>query len=166
MSKFVTKPVPAAAKTVVRGKATQTDRIHVKANGKTVVDETRVDETEASSETLFERMRDAAESYFNSIQAPSWTRRVVSITLGILTYGTVFYGCMQLIDILCLAVVAYTGLGFISFMAAFLGILVAIIAATTAGKWVYDTAMVFEYSTFKAKCASFFRIGAAKPAVA
>jgi hypothetical protein len=130
----------------------------------TVVDEVIEPQPQASSESYFERMRAAADDYFASINAPSWTRRVVSITLGLIGYGTVFYGLMQLVDVLCFAAIAYTGVGFISFMVAFLGVLASVIAACTAGKWVYDQAMVFEYSNFKARVTSFFGFNKKEPA--
>lgn len=122
----------------------------------TVVEPVAEPVAEASEETLFERMRASADAYFAKIGKPTWVRQLVSIGLGLITYGTVFYACMGLVDALCMAAIAYSGIGFISFMVAFLGILASLLVASTAGKFVYDTAMAFEWSQVKARCVGWF----------
>ena len=147
-SKFT---APAAAPVTAK-------RVRKAPEPKPTVTATPVTETESSSETLFERMRAAADDYWQSIHTPTWTRRVASVALGLITYGTVFYGCMQLVDTLCFAVIAYSGVGFLSFMCAFIGILLALIVATTAGTKVYEFAMNFEYGRVRDRVKNFFRI--------
>lgn len=104
-----------------------------------------------SAETLFVRMRAAADDYFDAMAMPSWTRRVVSVVLGLVAYGGVFYGCMQVVEVMCLAAITYSGVGFISFMIAFLGVMASFIAATTVGVKVYELAMAFDYINVKSR---------------
>lgn len=136
-------------------KNTKTSAAELKA---TVAQAPESEVTETSPETLFERMRAAADQYWASIHTPTWTRRIASIALGLVTYGGVFYGCMQVVDVICMAVVMYSGVGFLSFMAAFIGVLLALILATTTGTKVYEFAMSFEYSRVKQRVTKFFHI--------
>ena len=96
--------------------------------------------------TPLDDLRAAWDKYTAWVQQPTWVRRVTSVALGLLTYGGVFYLSMQLVDVLVAGTMLYTGVGFISFMAAFLGICAALVAATTVGMYVYEFAMAFEAS--------------------
>lgn len=96
--------------------------------------------------TPLDDLRAAWDKYTAWVQQPTWARRLTSVALGLLTYGGVFYLSMQLVDVFVAGTMLYTGVGFISFMAAFLGICAALVAATTAGMYVYELAMAFEAS--------------------
>lgn len=152
-SKFAqTAPAAAAKMTVAQSNADALRKLRATPKASKVKAEpiqaapTVETPNEVSQDTLFERMRAAAEDYFASINQPTWTRRLTSFALGMLTYGGVFYLSMQLVDMLVAATMLYSGVGFISFMAAFLGIIAALIAATTVGVYMYEFAMAFEAS--------------------
>ena len=121
----------------------------------TVVEEPKA-EPQTSPDTLFERMRESADAYFASIAVPSWTRRVASIVLGIVAYASTFYGVMQLVDVLCMGVIAYSGVGFLSFIVAFLGVLGAIMAGAWTGTKMYEFAMSFDAKRVKNSVTTFF----------
>lgn len=128
-------------------------RAKVKA---TVVEESTTLAGDDDVASGWEKLHAQVHAFAATIGAPSWKRVLLSATLGLLTYGGIFYGCMALVDAACFAAIAYTGVGFIAFMIAFIGIMVSMIGATTAGMWVYRQAMMFEYTNVKARVSGWF----------
>jgi hypothetical protein len=150
-SKFA-QPVPpvAAKKTVVDHNAEVMRKVRAAPKAKPVVTEPVAQPTHAAQlpdeQTLLDKLRLAWDEYSSVINQPTWVRRITSVALGLLTYGGVFYLSIQLVDMLVAGAMLYSGVGFISFMAAFLGICAALVAATTLGVYVYEFAMAFEAS--------------------
>lgn len=114
--------------------------------------------------SAWRQVEDAVRGLAAKIKRPSWVRELVSVTLGLVTYAAVVYGAMQLVDIVVLAAVTYTGVGFISFLITFLGVLAAFMAAFTLGKLAYSVAAKFEFSSVKQRALSMFSF--ARPAAA
>jgi hypothetical protein len=157
MSKFA-QAKPAAKKTIVKPAAPRARTTHVE------VEDVEVVGPEDDVQSAYQRIRDAAESLFARLHRPSWTRTLINATIGLVSYASVWYGSMVLLDMLMLGVVAYTGLGFISFLVAFLGVVLSFMAAFKAGKLAYDLAAAFEFSSVKSRVTGWFSFG--KPAAA
>lgn len=124
-----------------------------------------------SPKTAFEEFADsmkaARERYFAAIKAPTWKRQVVSFLLGVVAYAATFYYGMALLDMLALAVLSFSGPGFLSFLTVFVGITVLMIAGVSAGKAVYNAAMSFDYANAKSSVVGFFaRFKKSEPAAA
>lgn len=109
---------------------------------------------EATEQSVYERMRAAVNDYLKSAEAPSWTRKLVATTLGLIASAGVFYMSMGLVDMLCVAAITYTGIGFLAFLAAFLGIAAALMLSVTTGSRVFDMVMSFDYPRVKARIAA------------
>ena len=158
-SKFAQSVPPVAAKkTVVKPVAIKSRRNQatvdniVAAGAKVEMGEPVITHTE---HTPLDRLRAAWDDYTAWLEQPTWARRVTSVALGLLTYGGVFYMGLQLVDVLVAGAMLYTGVGFISFMAAFLGLCAALVAATTVGVYVYEFAMAFDASRVRERFNSF-----------
>ncbi len=104
--------------------------------------------------SAYAQIEEAARRLFDRIRKPSWMRELVNITLGLTVYASVFYGCMALVDMLVIGVIAYTGVGFISFMVSFFAILLTFMAAFKVGKAAYDFAAAFDFDNVKRRVAS------------
>jgi hypothetical protein len=112
--------------------------------------------TPEAEDSAYAKMMDSVNGYFAARGMPTWKRQVTSFALGLITYAGVFYTAMQLVDILALAAVMYTGMGFITFLTVFIGFVLALMAASTAGFAVYNAAMTFEYTNVKARVTDWF----------
>ncbi len=115
-----------------------------------------------TEQSILDRLRATFDEYVEFKGLPSWTRRITSVALGLLTYGGVFYLSIQLVDMFVAGAMLYSGVGFISFMAAFLGICAALVAATTVGMYVYEFAMAFEASRARERFTSWVDAARAK----
>lgn len=109
-----------------------------------------------TEDSAYAKMMDSVNGYFAARGMPSWKRQITSFMLGLITYAGVFYVAMQLVDILALAAIMYTGVGFITFLTVFIGFVLALMAASTAGFAVYNAAMTFEYSNVKSRVTGWF----------
>lgn len=125
-----------------------------------------VNADEADAATWVQRVRASVDGLMGSVQLPSWTRRIVSTLTALIATASVFYGMLSLLDMLLLAVVSYTGAGFITFLVTFIGLFLAVVAAVTAGSKVYAFAMEFEFSNVKSRIANFFSSKPAAPVAA
>lgn len=158
MSKFA-QPTAAAKKTIVKP-------------AKRITPTTKVELPEPNADTSVEdevlsayaKINAAFNDLWSKVKRPSWVRELVNITVGLVTYASVIYGCMQLLDIVVMAAIAYTGVGFISFMVTFLGMLAAFMLAFKAGTVAYNVAAAFEFSAVKQRVTGWFNFG--KPATA
>lgn len=115
-----------------------------------------VNADEADAATWVQRVRASVDGLMDSVQLPSWTRRIVSTLTALIATASVFYGVLSLLDMLLLAVVSYTGAGFVTFLVTFVGLFLGVIAAVTAGSKVYAFCMEFEFSNVRSRVASFF----------
>ncbi len=106
--------------------------------------------------TLLERVRSSVHDWTASIHAPSWMRLVASTLIGLATTSAVWWSGMQLVEMIMLATIGYTGVGFIAFTIAFIGVLLTLVSAVTAGSKVFDFCMSFEYSRVKARALGWF----------
>lgn len=111
------------------------------------------------------RIQQSVDGFMKSVNVPSRTRLIVSGLLGLIACASTLYFSMQLVEMLVIAAMLYTGIGFISFVVTFIGVFVAFMTATTIGSKVFDMAMSFEYSNVKSRVAGFFG-GFGKKAVA
>lgn len=110
---------------------------------------------EPTEQSTYARMHQAVQDWLATAEAPTWTRKLVATTLGLVASAGIFYMSMGLVDALCVAAITYTGVGFIAFLVAFLGIFAALMLSITTGTKVFEIAMTFNYSTFKRRVASF-----------
>lgn len=123
---------------------------------------TKVEVPEEATHSAYARVRDAINEAMDAFGVVSWRRRIVAGLLGMTVYAGVFYGAMVLIDMMMLAVVAYTGVGFIAFLIAFLAMFAALVAATTVGTYVHRVVLAFDYANVKARVLGW--VGVASPA--
>jgi hypothetical protein len=112
-----------------------------------------------TEDAYYTRMMNGVNEYFESKGMPSWRRQIMSFMLGLISYGATFYLGMMLVDMMALAAIAYTGVGFIAFMTVFIGFMLSLIASSTVGIAVYNAAMKFEFSNVKARVSSWFTFG-------
>lgn len=110
---------------------------------------------EPTEQSTYARMHQAVQDWLATAEAPTWARKLVATTLGLVTSAGVFYMSMGLVDALCVAAITYTGVGFIAFLAAFLGIFAALMLSVTTGTKVFEIAMTFDYPTFKRRVIGF-----------
>ena len=142
-----------AAKAEVKAKL----RAQRKPVAKAVAEETKVEPiTEDKAHSAYRRVVEAADEYFKFTGIMSWKRQLISFTLGLLGYGATFYFLMQCVEVLVTAVMLYTGIGFISFMVAFLGICLTFMAAWWMGTKVYQLAANFDAATVRQRVAGWF----------
>jgi hypothetical protein len=160
MSKFAqTQAKPAAAKkTTVQQPKPRARTTKVEVEPETV----EVVGPEDEIHSAYQRVRDAAEQLFARLRQPSWLRMLVNTTVGLVVYASAWYGCMALVDMLMMGVIAYTGIGFISFLIAFFAVFVSFMAAFKAGKLAYEAAAAFDYERVKSRVVGWFSFG--KPA--
>lgn len=149
-SKFA-RPAP----TVTAAAKPRASNLHAAVKPDIVADETTL-AGDDDVHSAWAKLNAQVHAFAATVGAPSWRRVALSWVLSLTVYGAVFYGAMQLVDMACFAVVAYTGLGFISFMIAFIGILVAMVAATTAAGYVFRGVMAFDYTNVKARVSGWF----------
>lgn len=113
-------------------------------------------EVAKTEDAYYTRMMNGVNEYFASKGMPSWRRQITSFMFGLVSYAGVFYVGMALVDALALAAIAYTGVGFIAFLAVFIGFVLSLIAASTVGVAVYNAAMTFEFSNVKNRVSTWF----------
>ena len=109
-----------------------------------------------AEDAYYTRMMNGVNEYFESKGMPTWRRQIMSFMLGLISYGATFYVGMMLVDMLALAAITYTGIGFISFMAVFIGFMLSLIGASTVGYAVYNAAMAFKFSNVKRRVIGWF----------
>lgn len=120
-------------------------------------------DVEPDAEGWMARIQQSVEGFMKSVHMPSKTRFIVSTLLGLLACASTLYFSMQLVEMLVIGAMLYTGIGFVSFVITFIGVFVALMGAVTAGSKVFDLAMSFEYSNVKERATKFFgRFGAKK----
>lgn len=102
------------------------------------------------------RIQSSVDGFLKSIHTPSWTRLLISGLLGIIATGATLYFSMQMVEIMVVGTMLYTGIGFVAFMVTFIGMFVALVSAVTAGSKVFDFCMEFEYSAVKSRVTKFF----------
>ena len=102
------------------------------------------------------RIQSSVDGFLKSIHTPSWTRLLISGLLGIIATGATLYFSMQMVEIMVIGTMLYTGIGFVAFMVTFIGMFVALVSAVTAGSKVFDFCMEFEYSAVKSRVTKFF----------
>jgi hypothetical protein len=149
---------PAAKKTV----ASKTKRIT--PTTKVELPEPPAATPDEEVQSAWRQVEEALSGLMAKIKRPSWVRELVNVSIGLITYAAAFYGCMQLVDLVCMAAITYTGVGFISFMVAFLGVFAAFMAAFSLGKFAYNVAAAFEYKAVKSRVASMFSFNRAATA--
>lgn len=158
MSRFTQPTAAAAKKTIVKPikRITPTTKVELpdaeQPNDEDVV------------HSAYAKINAAFDELWTRIKRPSWVRELVNVTIGLVTYASVIYGCMQLLDIVVMAAIAYTGVGFISFMVTFLGMLAAFMLAFKAGTVAYNMAAAFEFKAVKQRVTGWFNFG--KPVAA
>ncbi len=140
----VAAPQPKARKAKTQAEAPQAETIHA----------ADVDEQDAA--TLFQRMREAADRYWAALKQPTWKRRIFAMLAGIVTFSAVYYYGMQLLEMLAVAMLMFSGPGFLAFLVIFIGMLAIIVTGVTLGNWVTAKVMVFEYSNAKKTVTGFF----------
>lgn len=146
------------------GTTTRTERTTVKPGkrAKTVVDPITpvtplaADVAPETTEGFLARMHASIQAHLGKLGVPTWTRRIVSAVLGLTAYAGIVYMALPLIDALVMAVIAYTGMGFLAFLTVFLGFFATLMLATTVGVKVNDLALTFEYSRVKQRVLGWF----------
>lgn len=148
------------------GTTTRTERTTVTVKGKrgakTVVDPITpvtplaADVQPETTESFLNRMHASIQAHLSKLGVPSWTRRIVAAVMGLTAYAGIVYMALPLIDALVMAVIAYTGMGFLAFLSVFLGFFATLMLATTVGVKVNDIALTFEYSRVKARVLGWF----------
>ena len=109
-----------------------------------------------TTESFLSRMHASIQAHLGKLGVPSWTRRIVAAVMGLTAYAGIVYMALPLIDALVMAVIAYTGMGFLAFLSVFLGFFATLMLATTVGVKVNDIALTFEYSRVKARVLGWF----------
>lgn len=150
-----TAPAAAASTTAKRASAKSSKPDTVVEDATYVKPQQQATKPE-TEESAYAKMMNSVNGYFASRGMPSWKRQITSFMLGLITYAGVFYVAMQLVDILALAAIMYTGVGFITFLTVFIGFVLALMAASTAGFAVYNAAMTFEYSNVSNRVKGWF----------
>lgn len=118
---------------------------------------------DVSAEGWMARIQQSVDGFMKSVHVPTKTRLIVSGLLGLLACASTLYFSMQLVEMLVIAAMLCTGIGFVSFVVTFIGVFMALMGAVTAGSAVFDFAMSFEYSAVKSRVSNFFgRFGAVK----
>lgn len=113
-------------------------------------------DVEPDAEGWMARIQSSVDGFLKSIHTPSWTRLLISGLLGIIATGATLYFSMQMVEIMVIGTMLYTGIGFVAFMVTFIGMFVALVSAVTAGSKVFDFCMEFEYSAVKSRVTKFF----------
>lgn len=108
------------------------------------------------SASWLDKIQQSVDGFMKSVHMPPKTRFIVSTLLGLLACASTLYFSMQLVEMLVVGAMLYTGIGFISFVITFIGVFVALMSAVTAGSKVFDFAMSFEYSNVKSRVSKFF----------
>ena len=119
---------------------------------------TKVEVPEEATHSAYARVVDAVNEAMNAFGVISWKRRIVAGALGLAVYAGVFYNAVVLIDMMMVAVIAYTGVGFIAFLISFLAFVAALIVATTVGTYVHQAALAFDYVNVKARVLGWFGV--------
>ena len=158
MTKFVRTAPAAAAKTASRAKAKAQPEVITPVEP---IDNATEDQTIHSA---YQQVRDAFDTMWSKLRRPSWMRQLINITIGLVTYASVWYGAMCLLDMLMAGVVMYTGVGFVAFLIAFLGVLASLMAAVKVGKLAYDLASEFDYQNVRARVVGWFTFSKPAPA--
>lgn len=153
MTKFVRTPAAAAAKPAPRTKAKPAATEAETITPVEPIDNAAEDQTIHSA---YQQVRDAFDTMWSKLRRPSWMRQLINVTIGLVTYASVWYGAMCLLDMLMAGVVMYTGVGFIAFLVAFLGVLASLMAAVKVGKLAYDLASEFDYARVKSRVVGWF----------
>lgn len=108
------------------------------------------------SASWLDKIQQSVDGFMKSVHMPSKTRFIVSTLLGLIACASTLYFSMQLVEMLVVGAMLYTGIGFISFVITFIGVFFALMTAVTAGSKVFDFAMSFEYSNVKSRVTKFF----------
>ena len=120
-------------------------------------------DVEPDAEGWMARIQSSVDGFLKSIHTPSWTRLLVCGLLGLIASGATLYFTMQMVEVMVVGTMLYTGIGFVAFTVTFIGMCVALVSAVTAGSKVFDFCMEFEYSAVKSRVSKFFdRFGSKK----
>lgn len=148
-TKFARASSPAVKRTVVKPAKALTPTTKVELPP---APETDDNEVHGAYETLRASMR----IYLDKLGKPSWVRNVVSTLIGLIISAGIFYTSTPMIDMLMIAVVGYTGVGFISFVILFLAMLLVTISAITVGNRVSEFVNEFDYANVKRRVGGWF----------
>lgn len=159
MSKFV-RPAAAAKKTIVRAAKP------AKPTTKVEVPEAPTEAEADDTLTAWAKVQAAIDNMLGTINKPSWMRQMANYAIGLVVYASTFYGCMALVDMLVMGLIAYTGVGFISFLVSFFAIFASFMAAFKVGKVAYQLAAEFDYDRVKSRVRGWFTFDTAKPSAA
>lgn len=154
-SKFTQTKTAAASKTAANrtsGKPRKTE---------TVVEDAKFVEAEPTrvepdAETAYAKLSNAADEYFAAAGLPTWQRTLCSVVLGLVSYGVVAYYGTTIVQALALATALLTGAGLITYLVALVGMVLVIVAASTAGLGMYRFASKFEYASVKSRVLGWF----------
>lgn len=149
MTKFTRTAPAAAARKTVRAKV------------EPITPTTELPQTEQPSDdhdvlSAWSRVQDAVNNMLGTLNKPSWMRQLANMTIGLVVYASTFYGCMALVDMLMMAVMAYTGPGFIAFLVSFFAIFLAFMLSFKVGRVAYEFAASFDYGNVKNRVTSWF----------
>lgn len=107
-------------------------------------------------ESLYEKVRFYADRYWQALKQPTWKRRIFAMLSGLVTFSAVYFYGMQLIELLAVAMLAFSGPGFLTFTILFIGIFLVFMGAVTAGNYVTKAVMAFDYANVKSRIGRFF----------
>lgn len=109
--------------------------------------------------SAYHQVHASIDALWAKMGKPSWMRELANITIGLVAYASTFYACMALVDMVVLATMAYTGVGFISFLVAFFSMLGTLMLSFKVGKIVYTAAAAFDYDNAKARVRGWLTFG-------
>lgn len=106
--------------------------------------------------SAWQRVQQAVDDAAVELGVDGWKRDLVNFTMGLIGYGATLYLGIQLVNVLCAATMLYAGVGFLSFMCAFLGMCAAFFAAWAVGGAVYKFAAAFDVNNVKQRASALF----------
>lgn len=113
-------------------------------------------EEQSAYDQMNERIQAALNDYFIATGQPSWKMQIAGIVAGLISAAAVTYYGMSLVNMLTVAVAMTSGPGFLSFLVAFVGIIVVLFGGMTAYSVVSDKVSRINVDAVKSKFAGWF----------
>jgi hypothetical protein len=111
----------------------------------------------ATPEMLYAKARQSVEDLLSSIHLPSWGVRLAGWISALTASAVVTYGCITLLDMLVLGVAsAAGGFGFLTFVVAFIGIVLTVMTASSVSVFVYEAVVNTSWQGVTKRVSSWF----------
>jgi hypothetical protein len=142
-SKFAAKSSTTAARAAKQPRA---KRVVAERDEATPVEPINVDAMRMHAEHVAQ-----AQDEFTFVTAtPSGTRQLIGTLAWMLTYASSFYWGLVLTDMLLVAAAAFTSSGFLLFLVAFVGLMMAVVGGISLASSAYKFVIEFNPGTFAA----------------